>query len=57
MPDVTCKNCSHLLMNVYGDHFEHLTRHYHPSGYPYTTIYCYAPGCECTNPIPKKEVS
>ena len=57
MPDVTCKNCSHLLMNVYGDRFEHFTRHYHPSGYPYTTIYCYAPGCECTNPIPKKEVS
>ncbi len=38
----TCLDCGH---DVYFQHdtWEHFTRNYHQSGYPYTTLKCHAP--------------
>lgn len=59
---MSCKNCGHELWRLSDGTWEHYTRFYKPTGYPYSTKRCYVnhktnvlphdEGCSCENPEP-----
>lgn len=53
--EAKCEKCDHELywqLTYTPPRWEHYTRKYKPHGYPYSTLKCYAPNCDCNLPVP-----